>query len=132
MNLDNLNRKGISFQAVSYLLVGGTSALGELVIFQTAYAVLHLPPYLANIVALIAANIYTFLLNRNVTFSSTSKPVRSLALYLCLLLFNTVITSILITLFVETLGINSVIAKLSTQVMTTLWNFFIYRKVIFI
>ena len=75
-------------QAMSYLLVGGSSALIELVLFQGLYAMAHLSVAPANIIAVIASTVFNFTVNHSVTFKSTGNPLRSLMLYLILFAFN--------------------------------------------
>ena len=75
-------------QGLWYLFVGGSSALLELAIFQGLYSLAGLAVAPANIVAVVIATVYNFLMNRSVTFRSTSNPLRSLVLYLLLFAAN--------------------------------------------
>lgn len=117
-------------QAASYLLVGGSSALIELVLFQGLYALAHLGIAAANIIAVVASTVFNFTVNRSVTFKSAGNPVRSLVLYLILFAFNMTFSTLVIAWLVG-LGAHSVAAKLATMVCITLWNFALYRKVVF-
>lgn len=117
-------------QAMSYLLVGGSSALIELVLFQSLYAMAHLSVAPANIIAVIASTVFNFTVNHSVTFKSTGNPLRSLMLYLILFAFNMAFSTLAISWLVG-FGVHSILAKLATMVCITLWNFVLYRKVIF-
>lgn len=117
-------------QAMSYLLVGGSSALIELVLFQGLYAMAHLSVAPANIIAVIASTVFNFTVNHSVTFKSTGNPLRSLMLYLILFAFNMTFSTLAISWLVG-FGVHSILAKLATMVCITLWNFVLYRKVIF-
>ena len=51
-------------------------------------------------------------------------------LYLVLFAFNTTFSTLAITWLVS-LGLHSAVAKLMTMVCIVMWNFVLYRKVIF-
>ncbi len=124
------DRKGLVKQAASYLLVGGSSALIELTLFQALYALTPISIAAANIIAVIASTVFNFTVNRSVTFKSAGNPMRSLVLYLILFAFNMTFSTLAIAWMVS-LGVHSVIAKLATMACIVLWNFVLYRKVIF-
>ena len=129
MSLGNSN--SIRRQGGFYLAVGGASALLELCLFQGLYSFSPLGIELSNVVAVVVATAFNFLLNRTVTFKSTSSPVRSLVLYLLLFSFNLVFTTLAIRWMVS-LGVHSAVAKVVTQCCVVAWNFMLYRKVIFV
>lgn len=116
-------------QGVSYLIVGGGSALIDIGLFQALYS-FGIHPIPANVTSLLISTVFNFLMNRNVTFKSTANPARSLILYLLLLAFNICFSSTAINLMIG-YGIHSLIAKLIALVCTTSWNFVLYRKVVF-
>ena len=118
-------------QGLSYVLVGGGTALLEFGLFQLLYEVLHLPLELSNVCATLVATAANFLINRNVTFKSTSNPLKSLVLYCLLFIFNMTISTFAIATMVGW-GIPSAVAKLVMQASVVVWNFIIYRKVIFV
>lgn len=117
-------------QGLWYLFIGGASALIELVIFQLLYSLFHVGVAPANIIAVVVATVFNFLMNRNVTFKSTSNPVRSFILYLLLFVANLAFSTWAIAVMIG-IGVHSAIAKLITQVAIATWNFFIYRVFIF-
>ena len=114
-----------------YLLVGGSSALIELLLFQGLYALMHIDIVAANVCAVVASTAYNFSLNRTITFKSASNPLRSAVKYLLLFAFNTCFTSAAIAYLVGA-DMPSVAAKLITMACVTIWNFFLYRKVVFV
>lgn len=120
----------IKQQGLSYLLVGGLSAAIDLGGFQLLYTLLHWPLAVSSVTSIVVSTAFNFLMNRNATFKSTSNPARSLLLYLVLLCANTVFTTVCISLLVQ-LGIHSALAKVFTMTCTTMWNFVLYRKIIF-
>lgn len=117
-------------QGVWYLFVGGSSALLELAIFQGLYSLAGLAVAPSNIVAVVVATVYNFLMNRSVTFKSTSNPLRSLVLYLLLFAANLAFSTWAIGALIG-LGVPSAIAKIMTQAAIATWNFFIYKAVVF-
>lgn len=117
-------------QGLWYLLIGGASALIELALFQVLYSFFHVGVAPANISAVVVATVFNFLMNRNVTFKSTSNPMRSLILYLLLFAANLALSTWAIAAMIG-IGVPSAVAKIITQVAIATWNFFIYRALIF-
>ncbi|MGI6590594.1 MAG: GtrA family protein [Eggerthellaceae bacterium] len=113
-----------------YLIVGGSTALLELLIFQGLFHLSSGNVPLANITAVAIATGLNFLLNRNVTFQSASNPAVALAKYLFLFVFNTAFSTVVISLLVS-YGIASILAKLLTMACIVCWNFVLYRKFVF-
>jgi len=113
-----------------YLLVGGSTALLEIVVFQALFALSGHNVLLANPVAVVVATALNFALNRSWTFASRGHVGRSLLLYVLLFLFNMTFSTTVIAALVG-IGLMSVAAKILTMVCITLWNFVLYRKVIF-
>ncbi|WP_165251902.1 GtrA family protein [Adlercreutzia sp. ZJ304] len=118
-------------QGALYIFVGVSSALIELILFQLLYHFEILNVELSNIVAVVIATIYNFLLNGTVTFKGTKNPLLSLVKYLLLFAFNLAFTTITIS-FLVSIGWDSLIAKLITMACVVLWNFVLYRKVVFV
>ena len=124
-------QQSIAKQGLSYVLVGLSSAAVELGVFQLCYELLHLDLAIANPISAVVSMIFNFLLNRNVTFKSSSNPLRSAILFLLLWFFNLFVTTNVIGLLIGA-GLHSAVAKVLTQGMVVCWNFFLYRKVIFV
>mgnify|MGYP004467738721 CR=1 FL=1 len=118
------------FQAIKYLMVGGSSAAIELVLFQLLSAVFAIPLAAANVTAVVVSTVFNFLVNRNVTFKSTSNPLRSLVLYLLLFALNTTFSTVVIS-FLAAQGVYPLVAKVCTMACIVLWNFVLYKKIIF-
>lgn len=113
-----------------YLFVGVTSALIELVLFQALYQFGVLGVELANIVAVVVSTTYNFTLNGRVTFQAQGNKAWCLVKYLILFAFNTTFTTVTIAWLVGA-GVSSLVAKLATMCCVVLWNFVLYRKVVF-
>ena len=124
-------KRDIKGQGFFYLLIGTLSALIDFSVFQLLYSVFGIDVAFSNPVALIVSTVFHFSANRTVTFQSTSNPLRSIVLYTILLAFNMAVSTVMITVLIG-LGIHSALAKVAMQVCVAGWNFFIYRRFIFI
>ena len=120
----------IQREGLFYVAIGIASALIELLLFQGLYYFSPLGIIPSNVIAVLLATVFNFTLNRNVTFKSTTNTFRSLLLYTLLFIFNLCFSSLAIQALVN-LGWHSAIAKILTQGCIVLWNFFLYRNVIF-
>mgnify|MGYP003906774525 FL=1 len=75
---------------IRYLIVGGSTALLELLLFLCLHRILGLAIAGANISAMVVATGVNFLFNRNWSFRSKGKISQSFILYISLILFNMV------------------------------------------
>lgn len=121
---DNIRR-----QFSRYLIVGISSAAIELLMFSIL-RLLSLDLTLSNIIAVVMATLFNFFMNRGWSFSTKSKFNRSSILYLALFLLNLTFSTKAIKLMVG-LGFIELFAKLITMILITMWNFVLYRKVVF-
>lgn len=118
-------------QAILYLLVGGSSALIELVLFYAFSDVFSASLTLSNVAAVIIATAFNFIVNGTVTFKSASSLSRSVILYLILFCFNTIFSTVVIN-YLASMGLPAIFAKIITMGCIVLWNFVLYKKVIFV
>lgn len=126
---DKLDKKRI-VQILTYLAVGGGTALLELVVFSVLYYALILDPAVSNVIAVLIATATNFLLNGTVTFRGSSNLLRSVILYILLFLFNTCFSTFTISYFVS-VGLPALGVKLFTMVCIVIWNYVLYKKVVF-
>lgn len=120
----------IGRQGVLYLLVGASSALIEILTFQTLFTLGIFSIEFSNIIAVVVSTIYNFLLNGRVTFKAQGNKFLCLVKYLALFFFNLCFTTIMISWLVS-IGWSSLVAKLFTMCCVVLWNFVLYRKFVF-
>lgn len=118
-------------QGFWYVFAGASAALLELGLFELLLEIVGLGVAPSNILATVTATAYNFMFNRNITFKSTSNPVRSAILYCVLFLVNMGVSTLVISLLIQH-GIPPVIAKAGMQVCVVAWNFVIYKKIIFV
>lgn len=113
-----------------YLFVGVLSAGFELAAFQILFLLTAHSVAIANPIAVTAATLLNFALNRTWAFRSRSGVVRSALAYLALFVFNTTFSTLTIT-WLAASGWLPIIAKVVTMGCITAWNFVLYRKVVF-
>jgi putative flippase GtrA len=117
-------------QGLRYLLVGCTSAALDFGLFLILFNVLGVDVRVSNVTAITLSAVFNFTMSRAWTFESTSNIVRSAILYIVLFVFNNLFSTVAIVWFIG-LGVPSPLAKLMTMACITLWNFALYRKVVF-
>lgn len=117
-------------QFIKYIFVGGSSAVCELGSFTVLRSIVELEISTSNIIATIIATTFNFILNRGWAFNNNSNLSKSMVLYLCLFLINMIFSTWFIGILVN-IGVMDFVAKLITMVMVTVWNFVLYKKVVF-
>lgn len=119
---------------VRYLFVGVTSLGVDYVLLIFCYRVLGFDLPLATTLGFVVGLFVNFLLNKFWSFHDTDRSTkhsfRQAALYGVLVGFNLAFTNIFI-LATHQLGIAPEISKIITTALTTLWNFVLYKKIIF-
>lgn len=113
-----------------YLMVSATQTLVEF----GSFTILHLlavPSTVANAVAIVLSASYNFLMNRNVTFKSSSNFTRSVILFITLWAWNYLFGSTMLTWLPATLGWNAIVVKLLTMGCQFAWGYPLCKHVIF-
>lgn len=118
-------------QFFRYLFVGGSSFLLEYGAFYILLTVYNVHYLIANSIVYTTVSAINFSLNRLWTFRSKSQLRRQIALYLSLLLFNFIASNVMLYILSDQLHIPPLWAKIAVMVMVVLWNFVIYKKVIY-
>lgn len=113
-----------------YLMVSATQTLVEFGSFTILY-LLAVPSTAANAVAIVLSASYNFLLNRNVTFKSSSNFTRSVALFILLWTWNYLFGSTMLTWLPATLGWNAIVVKFLTMGCQFAWGYPLCKHVIF-
>ncbi|HBQ63736.1 MAG TPA: hypothetical protein DD727_02180, partial [Clostridiales bacterium] len=72
-----------------------------------------------------------FTLNRVWSFQSKAPVFPQFIKSLLLFLFNIVASNLLINLFVDAMGISKLISKVIQMAIIVMWNFILYKKVIY-
>lgn len=118
------------FQLFKYLLVGGSSALFELVLFSGMTYLLHIDVAIAAPASLLLSTLYNFFMSARFTFRTTQHIYKSALGYCALLIVNTLFASFAVPALVA-LSVEPVLAKLITMACYTCWNFVLYKYLIF-
>ncbi len=123
--------KLIGQRFLHYLFAGITAFIVE---YGTFYVMISLkwPLIIANSLSFLLALGTSFILNRKWTFGHKAYSKGSsfqLGSYVTLAGINLLLTNLLVGLFVH-MGIVPMIGKLMAMIITSLWNFFIFKMFI--
>jgi putative flippase GtrA len=127
----NKTDKKVWCQFCRYLLVGGSSFLLEYGSFYILLELFDVNYLIANSIVYSTVTAINFSLNRLWTFHSTKKLQLQISLYLSLLTFNFIASNVMLYILTGQLGIPPLWSKIGVMVMVVLWNFVIYKKVIY-
>ncbi|MBC5625936.1 GtrA family protein [Clostridium sp. NSJ-49] len=116
-------------QFSKYIIIGGTSALCELMLF-TIFQIIGMSIFISNISSVIISTIINYLLNKFWAFKSQTRSIKSLVLYIGLFIFNITFSSQFIVIL-SNVGVKSIVAKFISMILITCWNFILYKKVVF-
>jgi putative flippase GtrA len=115
---------------VRFLFVGGLSFALDLGLLALLHEVFGVELWLATPVAFVVSLVFNFLLQRMFTFRATNKGSVSAVKYILLVIVNIAVSDLVVTGF-DALGWSYLIGKACATVMTTVWNYFLYRHWIF-
>lgn len=126
------SRKLLKNTLVRYIFIGGSSYAIELAFLLAIVSLSHVGDTIAAAIAFWIGLAISFLLQKLLTFSDRNKTIKHLSrqtvLYAALVLFNYVFTIGFIYLF---RNYEIVITRTIALVITTTWNYIVYRYVIF-
>lgn len=132
-------KPSVNSQKFRFMVVGGANTaidFGLLFLLKT----LGLPTIPANIISTTSAFCFSFFANKKYTFkSSDTNVVREIALFIVVTLFGLwVLQTLVIQLVVPLLApmgwsqdMNLLIAKLGATIVTLIWNYVMYSRVVF-
>jgi putative flippase GtrA len=126
------NVKKTRRQFCRYLLVGGFSFLLEYGAFYLLLEFYDVNYLVANSIVFITVTAINFALNRLWAFRSKKNLRRQISLYLSLLMFNFIASNLMLYILTGQLTIPPLWSKIGVMVMVVLWNFVIYKKIIYI
>lgn len=125
----------LTFQVMRYGISGVIAALFD----YGAFVLLNyvgMPLFFATAASLITGLIVGFIFNKEWAFKTQSNTsghnlMWQFLLYVVLVAFNTIFAYWFISTTRQTLGISLYLAKILSMLIIVLWNFLIYKKVIF-
>lgn len=122
-------------QIMLFGLVGVGSLLIDLCVTTLLYDHAHIPAYLAGPVGFLSAFFFNFPINRKHVFNHTEHDKFSMktqvAMYISLSLINLCMTSLFMHVLVDGMHIQVSAAKLCTTGVIAVWNFFIFKFLVF-
>lgn len=131
--LSRLIRQVKTSTLLRYIIVGGTSYAIELTVLLLLVHVLHFNTTLAVSIGFWLGLVISFLLQKFLAFKNTDTRARRLTIqtvyYALLVLFNYGFTLLFVHLLEPFIDLS--IARTLALIITTAWNYIIYKKVIF-
>ena len=131
--LSRLIRQVKTSTLLRYIIVGGTSYAIELSVLLLLVHVLHFNTTLAVSIGFWLGLVISFLLQKFLAFKNTDTRARRLTIqtvyYALLVLFNYGFTLLFVHLLEPFIDLS--IARTLALIITTAWNYVIYKKVIF-
>jgi putative flippase GtrA len=115
---------------IKFLLVGGASFAVDLGLLILLHEVFGVDLWIATPLAFIASLIFNFVLQRSFTFRAKNRRNVSFLKYLVLVVFNVVAIDVIVNAF-DIWGMSYGIGKVVATVVTTSWNFWLYKVWIF-
>lgn len=119
-----------SNRLLRFLLVGGLSFaldLGLLILLHEGFGV---DLWIATPIAFLSSLVFNFLIQRSFTFKSTRGRGSSMIRYGVLVIFNTLMTDVIVNLF-HNLDLTYTAGKVVATALTMVWNFFLYKHWVF-
>ncbi len=127
--------KETSAQLLFFLAVGVITFIIDVSFTSFFYSVANFPAYIASTIGFLLGFLFSFPVNRKRVFRHTSQDKFSLsvqvALFISLSVLNLVITAALVEILVNTGVVSIQIAKVGTTGLIAIWNFIIFKAVIF-
>jgi putative flippase GtrA len=119
-------------QFEKYVISGLISAGTEYTVLLVLTELAGLWYILSNTIAYVSGFWLSFLLNRFWSFKSKGNILRQLLLYCILFVFNLLLTNSLLYFLTSIIGIPYMISKIFVMGVAVMWNFIIYKKIIYI
>ena len=115
---------------IKFIISGSSAALVEFTVFMIIINFLNMLIF-ANIISFMAGLIVSFSLNRKWVFYSKGHIKKQFYLYLLLAFINIGLSSLLLFIFVEWIGVVTLLAKIVTISLMAIWNYFLFSRFIF-
>lgn len=122
-------------QVFLFGVVGVISLLIDITVTTFLYTHLHFPPYLAGSIGFLTAFFFNFPINRKHVFNHKENyrhSIKTQAIgYAALSVFNLLVTAVFMQILVSKLKVKVELAKLLVAAVIAVWNFAIYKFLIF-
>ena len=120
----------IDWSALRYLIAGVAAFLFDFGLLWLFREVFGFPTWLAAGVAFVLSFAVTYTIQRVFSFGSDAPHGRALFRYSVLVVFNTLATAAIVGL-IDLTPAGWAVGKVVATVMTTIWNYFVYRFWVF-
>ena len=115
---------------IRFLVVGALSFALDLGLLTLLHEVLDVELWIATPIAFVVSLVFNFLLQRIFTFQATNGRGVSALKYGVLVVVNIFVSDLIVTGF-DALGWSYLLGKGTATILTTVWNYFLYRHWIF-
>lgn len=115
---------------VRFLFIGGLSFALDLGLLIALHEMFNVDLLIATPIAFLVSLVFNFFLQRIFTFQATNHHGISAAKYISLVVFNIAVSDLIVAGF-DALGWYYVIGKATATVLTTSWNYVLYKAWIF-
>ena len=127
--------KTVNSRAVRYIAAGGATTLVNLVVFTLLCRVLHLEVNLSNVISVVCAILFAYVVNKIFVFESRCPSFSALAAEFVKFVGARGVTMIVevggVFLLYNIIGQNELIAKLETQIIVLTANYIISKFLVF-
>ncbi|TLM85736.1 GtrA family protein [Pseudarthrobacter sp. NamE2] len=110
--------------------MGGLSFALDLGLLVALHELFNVDLLIATPIAFVVSLVFNFFLQRIFTFQAANHHGISAVKYLSLVVFNIAVSDVIVAGF-DALGWSYVIGKGTATVLTTIWNYFLYKEWIF-
>ncbi len=129
--IETFKNKQTLMSFIKYLIVGGSSFLLDYLLFYLLFRKMNIDKVVSNSISIFIAFWFNFFLNRLWSFKSDDKVVGQLLKYVGLMLFNMLFSNAFIYIINSNFGTDPVILKVIAMSIIVIWNFILYKTVIF-
>jgi putative flippase GtrA len=116
---------------IRYLIVGGSSALIEGIMFYLLYTRLHLNLFVANCLGIAVILVYGFVFQKTWTFRNGEPPGRQILLFTFQVFVAIILNNMLIYLFIKKLDWPPGLSKTVQVALVFFWNYGFCRWIVF-
>mgnify|MGYP000882263762 FL=1 len=118
-------------QFIRYLISGFTAFGTEYMLFALLYSQAKTGYRLSNFFAMSAGFAISFTMNRKWSFKSRENLFKQLLMFAALFAVNLFISNNVINILSSSIGLSPLLSKLIVMGAIVIWNFIIYRKIIY-
>lgn len=118
-------------QLIVYCMIGCTGASLDFVVYALLTNVAELHYQVANFLSVSFGIINNFFLNRQFNFKTKDKVLARLCSFYAVGMFGWVLSAVCLWLFIEKIGLNTIVAKLGTIFFVTVVQFCLNKFITF-